>query len=91
MKTKKAGLMTKLVILALLIYMATSLLDLRAQISTAQAQLDTLDRQVTVQTQENAQLAEAIANSDDPAVLERAARDRGYVRAGERILVDVAN
>ena len=43
MKTKKAGLMTKLVVLALLIYMATSLLDLRTQIQTAQSQLDDLD------------------------------------------------
>lgn len=91
MKTKKAGLMTKLVVLALLIYMATSLLDLRAQIQTAQDQLSDLDRQVAAQTQENTELADAITNSDDPAVLERAARDKGFVREGERVMVDVAN
>lgn len=91
MRTKKAGLMTKIVILALLIYMATSLLDLRTQLQTAQAQLDDLDRQVTAQIQENTKLADALANSDDPEVLERAARDKGFVREGERIMVDVAN
>ncbi len=91
MRTKKAGLMTKIVILALLIYMATSLLDLRTQLQTAQAQLDDLDRQVTAQIQENTELADALANSDDPEVLERAARDKGFVREGERIMVDVAN
>ena len=91
MKTKKAGLMTKLVVLALLIYMATSLLDLRTQIQTAQSQLDDLDRQVAAQIQENAELSYAIENSDDPTVLERAARDKGFVREGERIMVDVAN
>ena len=91
MRTKKAGLLTKIVILALLIYMATSLLDLRTQLQTAQAQLDDLDRQVTAQIQENTKLADALANSDDPEVLERAARDKGFVREGERIMVDVAN
>lgn len=66
MRTKKAGLMTKIVILALLIYMATSLLDLRTQLQTAQAQLDDLDRQVTAQIQENTKLADASQTATIP-------------------------
>lgn len=49
MKLKRAGFLTKIVVLALLIYMATSLLDLRGQIQTAQVQRDTLARQVSDQ------------------------------------------
>ena len=37
-KTKKAGLLTKLVILALLIYLATSLLNLQSRIRQTQAE-----------------------------------------------------
>ena len=49
-KTKKAGLLTKLVILALLIYLATSLLNLQSRIRQTQAERDALSRQVAEQT-----------------------------------------
>ena len=65
-RTKKAGLLTKVVVLALLIYMATALLNLQGQIQEAQAQRDTLSQQVAEQTQINAELAEDVANPDDP-------------------------
>ena len=71
MEFKRAGFLTKLVVLALLIYMATSLLELRGKIQTV--------------------LREAIANSDDPEMLEQVARDRGYVEQGETLFIDVAN
>ncbi len=91
MKTKKAGLITKIVVAVLLVYMAVTLLDLRTRIQTAQGELDQLTRQVTAQTQENAELSDALANSSDPEVLERVAREKGYVMDGERIMVDVSN
>ena len=91
MKLKRAGFLTKIVVLALLIYMATSLLDLRGQIQTAQVQRDTLARQVSDQRLENQELEAAIENSDDPDVLEQAARDRGYVKENEDLYVDIAN
>ena len=69
MKLKRAGFLTKIVVLALLIYMATSLLDLRGQIQTAQVQRDTLARQVSDQRLENQELEAAIENSDDPEML----------------------
>ena len=65
-RTKKAGLLTKLVVLALLIYLATSLLNLQGRIRQTQAERDSLSRQVAEQTQVNADLAEDVANPDDP-------------------------
>ena len=91
MKLKRAGYLTKIVVLALLIYMATSLLDLRGQIQTAQVQRDTLARQVSDQRLENQELEAAIENSDDPDMLESVARDKGYVKSGETLYIDVAN
>lgn len=91
MKLKRAGFLTKIVVLALLIYMATSLLDLRGQIQTAQVQRDTLARQVSDQRQENQELEAAIENSDDPEMLEQVAREKGHVKQDEIVYIDVAN
>ena len=91
MTFKRAGFLTKIVILALLIYMAISLLDLRGKIQDVQTQRDVLARQVTDQQLENQKLADAIENSDDPEMLERVARERGYVEKDETLFIDVAN
>ena len=87
-KTKKAGLLTKLVILALLIYLATSLLNLQSRIRATQAERDTLSRQVAEQTQDNAELAEDVANPDDPDRIADIARDKlGLVVPGEKVII----
>ena len=91
MTFKRTGFLAKIVVLALLIYMMISLLDLRGKIQDVQAQRDILSRQVTDQRLENQKLADAIANSDDPEMLEQVARDRGYVRENEILFIDVAN
>lgn len=65
MKTKKASLLTKLVVLALLIGAATGLLNLRQQILTAQSDLAEAEAQVAAQKQVNADLSDAVENSDD--------------------------
>jgi cell division protein FtsL len=91
MRFKRAGFLTKIVVLVLLIYMATSLLDLRGKIQTVEAQRDTLSQQVTDQRLANQQLADAIAHSDDPEMLEQVARDKGFVKQGEELFIDVAN
>ena len=50
-----------------------------------------LAQQVADQQLENQALAAAIENSDDPEMLEQVARDRGLVKQGEELYVDVAN
>lgn len=91
MRMKKAGFLTKVVILALLIYMATALLNLRAQLQSDLEEQSALSAQVEQLEQQNIQLADAIENKDDPDVLEAVARDKGFVKAGEKLFVDVAN
>ena len=91
MQLKKAGFLTKIVVLVVLIYLATSLLDLRARLQHDLEEQGNLASQVEQLEQENTQLADAIENKDDPAVLEAVARDKGFVKAGEKLFVDVAN
>lgn len=91
MKLKRVGIVTKLVVLVLLIYMATSLMDLRGKIQTVEDQREILTQQVANQRLKNQELEDAIANSDDPDMMEQVARDKGFVRQGEELYVDVAN
>ena len=91
MQFKRAGMITKVVIMVLMVYMTISLLSLRTQIQSAQKERDQLAVQVADQRLENQQLNEAIENSDDPEMLEAVARDKGYVKPGEVLYVDVAN
>jgi cell division protein FtsB len=91
MHFKRAGFLTKIVVLILLVYMATSLLDLRSKIQTIQLQRDDLSKQVVDQRLANQQLVDAIEHSDDPEMLEQVARDKGYVKQGEEIFIDVSN
>ncbi len=87
MKTKPAGLATKLVVLALLIGLSLLLLDLRSQLQQAQQEKQALTTQVQAQAQINADLADAVENSDDPARQQDIAReDLGLVVPGEIIL-----
>ena len=86
MKLKKASLLTKLVVLALLIGAATGLLNLRQQILTAEADLAEAQAQVDAQKQVNAELADAVENSDDPERQADLARSKlGLVEPGEYI------
>lgn len=91
MKFKRAGFLTKIIVLALLIYMATSLLDLRSQIQTVQSQRDVLEEQVAGQKMANQVLKDVIENSDDPGMLEQVARQKGYVNQDEILFYDVVN
>ena len=91
LKLKRAGFLTKIVVLALLIYMATALLDLRGEIRQTQSLRDSLAGQVDQAQMDNRRLTEAIAGSDDPAVMEQVARDKGYVREDEVLYIDVAD
>lgn len=87
MKMKKAGLITKLVVLALLIGLSITLLDMRAQLQDAQSQKDVLTLQRDAQSQVNADLRDAVDNKDDPARIEDFARNSaGLVKPGEDIL-----
>lgn len=86
MKLKKASLLTKLVVLALLIGTATGLLTMRSQLQTAQADLADAQRQVEEQKQVNADLADAVENSGDPDRQADLARDKlGLVEPGEYV------
>lgn len=91
MRFKRAGFLTKIVVLVLLIYMATSLLDLRGQIQAVQGQVDEMSQAVSDLKVSNQEKKDAIEHSGDPEVLEQVALEKGYVPKDSVLYVDVAN
>ena len=91
-KTKRAGVLTKVVILAILIVVFIALLNHRSRLSAAEQTRSELQAQVDAQTQTNAALQEEIDNSDDPDTVLEVAKERlGLVNKDEVIFNDTTN
>lgn len=92
MKFKKAGIITKIVIAALLIYAVVSLVTVRSKTAALNAQTQQLQQQITDMTQSNAELEYKIEHSEDADTIEEIARDKlGLVKPGEKIFYDMSN
>ena len=63
-------------VLALLIYMSITLLNLRGQIQQAEGRRDEVQRQVDALTQSNAALSDVLSAADDPEAMEAIGRDQ---------------
>lgn len=90
MKTKAAGFWTKLVVLAVMTYLACCLMTVVGDIQDAQVVRDQLERQVVALEETNQKMSHALENKDDPDLLEQVARERGYIKAGETLFQDKA-
>ena len=82
----RAGLLTKIVILVLLVAIGWQLYDLRGKLKTAQAEKESYTAQVEEQQRENDALAADIAEGPtDEKIQEIARNELGYVKQGEYV------
>ena len=90
MRFKKAGFLTKLLILLMVVYAVYNIVSVRSNIVEAQQNLTSLTQQVEDARQENAQLG--IEHKDDPETIEQIARAKlGLVKPGEKIFYDISH
>lgn len=88
MQIKKAGFLTKIVVLALLIAASVTLLRMQGQIAQAQREREELQQQVSHQTQVNADLQDAVDHSGDPDRQADIARNElGLAAPGEKVII----
>jgi len=88
MKFKKAGFLTKIVVLTLIVAASVFLLRMRGQVSQAQSELEAKRAEVAGQAQINADLQDAVEHSGDPQRQADIARDKlGLVAPGERVII----
>ena len=91
MRFKRSGMISKLIIVGLMVYLSITLLNLRSDLAAAQQKADELSGQVVSLRLSNQRLSDAIAHQDDPEVIESVARDKGYVKPGETLYIDIAS
>ena len=76
LQSRTAGILLRIALVAILIYMIFLLVHVRQQITATPAEIRTLTEEVADQTQTNTELTNAIENRDDPAFLKDVARER---------------
>ena len=92
MKFRPAGIITKIVILALALYAGISLITTKARIAEAETVKQGLENEIADVAQSNAELKYEIEHSQDDATIEDIARNKlGLVMPGEKIFYDIAN
>lgn len=92
MKFKRTGIVTKIVILAIIVYAGITLVSLKVQVSDARETREKLQGEVDGVLQTNTELQYAIDHSTDPETIEDIARNKlGLVKPGEKIFYDVNN
>ena len=92
MKSRRASIFTKLVVLGLVVYATITLMNLHGQIEQARSDQAALQRAVVEQALENSIYEYEIERSDDPQMIERIARSRyNLVMPGERTFYGIIN
>ena len=89
MKLKRAGIITKIVIFALVVYASVTLINMRAQINAALERQAELRQQVTEKQATNDQLQYEIDHRGDSDTIADVARDDlNLVVPGEKVFYD---
>lgn len=89
MRFPRSRMITKIIVLALIIYAVISLISTRTQIDNARAQQNELRMAVARQELSNADLAYKIENYNEPNVIADIARSSlGLVLPGEMVFYD---
>lgn len=92
MKLKRAGIITKVLLLAIVLYAAVRLAMVHSETKRLEAQISQLEQQTQQLTEENAALEYQIEHSEDDETKEEIARDKlGLVKPGEKIFYDTSN
>ena len=91
-KLKRAGFLTKIVVVILLVYLAIMLLNLRGKIRDAKEDLASYQAQIEQQQQTNAQLESDVKNGTAEEELEAIARyNLGLVKTKKKVFYDITN
>lgn len=92
MKKKRGSLLLRLVVLAVVIWGAVTLVRLRLDIAEAEERRAAVQLEIDRQKRENALVRELLDSSSSAEAIAEAARDElGYVSANEQIFYDVSN
>ena len=85
-RSKKVGLLGRILLILILGYLIFMLISVRQEISAAKAEVEILTEQLAEQEQYNTELSNAIENRDNPDFVEDIAREKlGLVSPHDRV------
>jgi len=91
MRLKRAGILTKIIVMALVLYSGICLVNFKAKSDEIKVLNEQLQIDVAALAQKNAEVQYEIDHSEDPDTIEDIARDKlGLVMPGEIIFYDVS-
>lgn len=70
-------------------YLFLTLIQCQVSISSKQQELASVQTQLSAKLADNAALSRTLSEGED-AILERAAREQGYVKPNERVFIDIS-
>ena len=89
-RKRGGGLLPGLILVVLLFGLGVQLYRIQDQLQSARYEKDELTRQISELEETNQELEEDIANSDDPEMIERIAREElGMVVQGEKVFYNI--
>lgn len=89
MRLRRAGIITKIVVLALVLYAAVTLVNLRVKTEAANQQQKVLEQQIREKELANAELEYQLEHStDDNTIADIAREELGLVAPGEQVFYD---
>ena len=90
-KANFSGFLLQIGAIALIGYLAVTLIVSQVDIMVKRQQLDSLNAELTRQVEENTELQRLYSAGESDEYIERIARDRlGYVAPDERIFIDMS-
>lgn len=90
MHITQGGILTRTVIIVTVTYLVVALLNVVGDIQTTQKVRDQLALEVQAMEEANTKMENALEYKDDPEMLERVARERGYIKVGEYLFIDIS-
>lgn len=92
MRLRKSSLITKLILLAVMVYAIVTVVTLQTRINQLRETREALAQQVAAAEQDNRKMEEEIANLNTDEAIKAIARERlNLVEDGEMIFVDSSN
>lgn len=89
-KAKRSNVLVTLVVAVVLVSICIALIDIYMQINEKQNQLDSLNRQINAQAQENLDSQKLLSEEDEEKFIEKYAREKlGFARPDERVFYSI--
>jgi len=89
-KSKSSNLLVTIILAVVVISICIALIDVHSQINGKQTQLDSLNRQIEEQTQENLESQRLLSEDDEQTYIEKYAREKlGFARPEERVFYSI--